>query len=68
MGLLTYKQLSERLNIKTTTLYSLVARGEIPHIRIAKRIVRFDPETIDQWIGVAKKEDQKKEEEGPVWA
>ena len=50
MSLLTYSELSVRLNIKRTTLYSLVSRNEIPHIRITKRIVRFDPEVIDQWV------------------
>ena len=50
MSPLTYSDLSVRLNIKRTTLYSLVSRNEIPHIRITKRIVRFDPEVIDQWV------------------
>ena len=33
MSLLTYSELSVRLNIKRATLYSLVSRNEIPHIR-----------------------------------
>ena len=48
--LLTYDELADRLNIKRATLYSLVSREAIPYIRIAPRIVRFDPSSIDRWL------------------
>lgn len=48
--LLTYRQLAERLSLPMGTLYSLVSRGEIPHLRIGPRLVRFRREEIDTWL------------------
>ena len=62
MSLLTYSELSVRLNIKRATLYSLVSRNEIPHIRITQRVVRFDPEVIDEWVHRSRSSDAAFEE------
>jgi excisionase family DNA binding protein len=48
--LLTYQELSEHLNIKISTLYALVCRKRIPHIRLSPRFVRFDANEINEWL------------------
>ena len=39
--MLTYVQLSRVTAIRIATLYGMVCRNEIPHFRLAPRIVRF---------------------------
>jgi excisionase family DNA binding protein len=39
--LLTYAQAARFLNVRLGTLYALVSRKEIPHVRLGKRLVRF---------------------------
>lgn len=48
--LLTYRELAERLQMKRSSLYSLVCRGKIPHIRLSRRSVRFDADEIAAWL------------------
>lgn len=50
MTLLTYDDLAQVLELPRSTLYTLVHRGQIPFIRISKRIVRFDEEAIRNWL------------------
>lgn len=33
-----------------STLYSLVSRGQIPHIRLTPRSVAFEPDRIREWM------------------
>lgn len=47
--LLTVKDLSARLNIKSSTLYLWAAKGEIPCLKI-HGLVRFRENEIDQWL------------------
>ncbi|MEM7675435.1 MAG: helix-turn-helix domain-containing protein [Myxococcota bacterium] len=47
--LLTTKDVCARLRITSRHLYALVARNELPHIRIGRKL-RFHPETIEQWL------------------
>ena len=47
---LTIEELSDRLGVKKTTLYSWVASGLIPHLRLGRRLIRFNKEEIDQWL------------------
>jgi excisionase family DNA binding protein len=47
---LSYRQLSEYLEIKVSTLYSLVSRHQVPHHRLSGRMVRFSVEEIDDWL------------------
>ncbi len=47
--LLTIKDLAEKLQIKTATLYAWVAQRKLPSRKI-HGLVRFDPNEIDQWL------------------
>ena len=47
--LLTVKHLSQRLQIKPSTLYAWVRHGKIPSRKI-HGLVRFDPTEIDCWL------------------
>jgi excisionase family DNA binding protein len=47
--LLTVKALSQRLQIKPSTLYVWAAQGKIPCRKI-HGLVRFDPIEIDRWL------------------
>jgi predicted DNA-binding transcriptional regulator AlpA len=43
--------LMQRLGIKSrNTIHTWVHRKLIPHVRIAPRMVRFDPDEIERWI------------------
>ena len=46
---LNVDELSEYLNIKKSTLYSMVENKEIPFFR-SGRLIRFKKEEIDMWI------------------
>jgi len=48
--LLSYQDVERLTSVKAATLATLVHRRQIPHIRIAARTVRFDPEDITAWI------------------
>jgi len=47
--LLTVKALSQRLQIKPSTLYAWANQGKIPCRKI-HGLVRFDPIDIDRWL------------------
>jgi len=47
--LLTIKDVSAWLNIKPSTLYLWAAQGRIPCRKI-HGLIRFDPQTIQQWL------------------
>ena len=48
--LLTIRDLSNQLQIKTSTLYAWTAQGKIPYRKI-HGLLRFDPDEIQQWLG-----------------
>ena len=48
--LLTYDEVAQWLALPPGTLYGLVHKGEIPHVRISARIVRFEREALEAWI------------------
>lgn len=48
--LLTYTQAGRLLNLRTNTLYSLVSRSQIPHLRLGPRIVRFSRAALELWM------------------
>lgn len=48
--LLDMHQAARALNIGERTLARYVAEGEIPHVRIGRRLL-FDPADLRQWIG-----------------
>jgi excisionase family DNA binding protein len=47
--LLTVKTLSQRLQVKPSTLYAWANQGKIPCRKI-HGLVRFDPTEIDRWL------------------
>jgi excisionase family DNA binding protein len=48
-GLLSVRQISEMLGYHKMTLYSWVAAGKIPHLRI-EGTIRFDPNKLAVWL------------------
>lgn len=46
----TYQQLAVLTGIPISTLYTLVERRLIPHVRLGPRTVRFEPDAIEAWI------------------
>lgn len=49
-ALITYRQLAALTGIPLSTLYTLVERRQIPHVRLGPRTVRFEPAAIEAWI------------------
>ena len=45
-----YKAASEYLGVPTGTLYAKVRNGSIPHVRLGKRLVRFERSALDAWL------------------
>lgn len=45
-----YNGLVERTGIKKGTLYAMVSRKRIPHIRLSSRLVLFDEKEIEKWL------------------
>ena len=52
---LTIDELSEYLNIKKSTLYTMVENNEIPHYRIG-RLLRFRADDVETWMESHRKE------------
>ena len=48
--IITYEQASQLLNIKVGTLYALVSQNRVPHIRLGRRLVRFDRAALQAWL------------------
>jgi len=48
--MLTYQALARVTGIRVGTLYTMVCRGEIPHYRLAARLVRFSATEIAAWM------------------
>jgi len=47
--LLTVREVAERLAVCTATVYALVERGEIRHLRVSKAI-RIHPDDLEAFI------------------
>lgn len=60
----TIKDVCERTQIKDRSIYYLIQTGQIPHVRLADRIIRFEPEAIEQWIAARRQEVREKAKEG----
>lgn len=45
-----YSLASEVTGIQITTLYSMVSKKQIPHIRISPRLVLFDQDELENWM------------------
>lgn len=50
MQLITATAASAFLNIRVQRLYELVRLGVIPHVKLGKRQLRFDPEALQVWV------------------
>jgi excisionase family DNA binding protein len=48
--MMTYQELADWWNVPIGTIYSWVARGCIPHVRLADRSVRFERAALEAWI------------------
>ena len=48
--LLTPEQVARALSVSGRTLSRLTARGEIPHVRLGRRLVRYPKRALDDWI------------------
>ena len=48
---LTVPDLAEMLNVSQGLIRSLVHKRMIPHCKLGKKLVRFDPQRIAQWLG-----------------
>lgn len=48
--LVDYSSAARILDLKLGTLQSMVARRQIPHLRLGPRLVRFDPEQLHAWL------------------
>jgi excisionase family DNA binding protein len=56
MRLMTYQETANRLGLCLSTLYAMVSRGQIPHIRLGPRLVRFDTDEVHAWISARRVE------------
>ena len=48
--LMTYEEAAGLLGLHLGTLYSMVSRRQIPHLRLGARLVRFDPVELEAWL------------------
>jgi excisionase family DNA binding protein len=53
--LLTIDQLAERLGITVRHVRRLVADRKVPYVKVG-RLVRFDPDSIKEWLAAARRE------------
>lgn len=45
-----YDEAAEKLGVGKATLYSMVCKKRVPHIRMSGRLVLFDEEELDAFI------------------
>jgi excisionase family DNA binding protein len=50
VSLVGYEDAARFLCMPLGTVYSLVSKGQVPHIRISRRLVRFDLGELRAWI------------------
>jgi excisionase family DNA binding protein len=48
--MLSYAEAAAFLGVKVATLYSMVARREVPFARLGKRLVRFSRAGLKTWV------------------
>lgn len=48
--MMNYEEAAVFLGLKVNTLYSMVSRKELPHVRLSRRLVRFDRADLDRWV------------------
>lgn len=50
IGRVDYREAAVYLGLKVGTLRSMVARKQVPHIRLGPQLVRFDLGELEQWL------------------
>ena len=55
VGYLSYTEVANNYALPLGTLYAFVARGEIPHVRLGKRLVRFEVAALEAWIAARRR-------------
>ena len=48
--LMTYDEARKLLKLKPGTLYALVSQKRIPHLRLGRRLVRFERGELEAWL------------------
>lgn len=48
--LMTYQQAADLLGLPKGTLYAMVHQNRVPHIRLGKRLVRFDADELTGFV------------------
>jgi excisionase family DNA binding protein len=48
--LITAHEVAQRLGIKSTAVYDLAKSGDLPHVRISERRIRFDADDLERWL------------------
>lgn len=48
--MLDYNGAATYLKLNKNTLYAMVAKRQIPHIRLGPRLVRFRLDDLDEWV------------------
>jgi excisionase family DNA binding protein len=49
LNLLTVKELQEKIPLKSTHIYTLIKKNEIPYIKLGGKYL-FDAAKIDKWL------------------
>jgi excisionase family DNA binding protein len=49
-SLLTYREAARMLGLPRGTIYSMVHHNQIPHVRLGKRLVRFDVDELRRFV------------------
>ena len=49
-NLMTIDEVAEYLKFKPRTINDWVQKNLIPHYRLGRKTIRFDIETIDEWL------------------
>jgi excisionase family DNA binding protein len=64
--LLTYQDLAEHLQLSERSLQRMVAREEIPYIRLPSGAIRFYQSVIEEWVQKQVAKPAKKAPKSPV--
>ena len=63
LQLLTVKEIADQLNLSRGALYQMIARREIPYVKMGRR-VRFVNSDILEWLNCQKIRERNQDETG----
>jgi excisionase family DNA binding protein len=49
MEMLSYEDAAHLLGLPVGTIYSMVSKRQIPHVRLGPRLVRFERSALEAW-------------------